>query len=98
MPEHARKPRFPNPFYLVLVLASTAFAVTALAYLMSSYVERRPAAGAGNSQALAAWFDRNGPFALGVEFLVMLVFAILAMATDHWFPSKPARNEPPPSS
>ena len=48
------------------------------------------------SEALAAWFDRNGPTALGAEFIAMFVFGLLAMATDHWFPTKPVRKVPGP--
>jgi hypothetical protein len=97
MAERPRKPLFPNPFYVVLLLASTAFVVTALGYFVSPMVEQQALAqrGAGpgpGSRALAAWFDRNGPFSLGVEFALMFVFGVLAMATDHWFPSKPPRN------
>ena len=44
---------------------------------------RRP-----GSLALAGWLDRHGPLALGVEFVVMLVVRVLAMATDHWFPAE----------
>ena len=101
MADRPRKPLFPNPFYVVLLLASTAFAVTALGYLVSPMVAeqgaRKGAAGPGDgSRALAAWFDRNGPVALGVEFVIMLLFGLLAMATDHWFPSRPARAGPRP--
>lgn len=93
MPDRPRKPLFPNPFYVILLLSSTAFVVTALAYVVSPWVGQNggpnPGAPAGPaSRALAAWFDRNGPMALGVEFVVMLASGILAMATDHWFPAK----------
>ncbi len=99
MPDRPRKPLFPNPFYVILLLSSTAFVVTALAYFVSPWVGQKaaqdPGAGPGaGSRALAEWFDRNGPLALGVEFAVMLLFGVLAMVTDHWFPEKPARRGP----
>ena len=59
-----------------------------------------PAAGPGraaqnaSSKAFAAWLDRNAPLALGIEFVVMLVAAILAMLTDNWF----AAARKPPSA
>lgn len=98
MADRPRKPLFPNPFYVVLLVASTLFVMTALAYVVSPWVgaeaegvqqAARPGAA---SQALADWLDRKGPLALGVEFVLMLVFGLLAMATDHWFPSKVKRT------
>ena len=62
--------------------------LTVLGYLASpsvlapNAVRRQPGAG---SKALAAWLDRNGPRTLGIEFVVMLLAGILAMATDPWF-------------
>jgi hypothetical protein len=95
-PARPRKPLFPNPFYVLLLVSSTAFAVTALMVYVSPFVLERgltdpgKAAGPG-SRALVDWLDRRGPFALGVEFMVMLGTALLAMATDHWFPGKTRR-------
>jgi ABC-type uncharacterized transport system permease subunit len=88
---------FPNPFYALLMVVSTMFVITTLAYLIGPSVERRaledPTAIAPGRRAFAAWFDRNGVLALGVEFGIMLVSAILAMVTDHWFSvKKPGRN------
>jgi hypothetical protein len=96
MTDRPSKRLFPNPFYVVLLLSSTIFTVTTLGYLVSPYIQQqvmnRPGAGPGpGSVALAKWLDRHGPMALGVEFLVMLLSALLAMATDRWFPSKPGR-------
>src|SRR5215213_9526922 len=93
MAERPRKPLFPNPFYVVVLLSSTVFVVTALAYLVSAIgfdsVPARKAAGPGpGSRAMAAWLDRHGQLALAVEFAVMFVFTLLAMATDHWFSPK----------
>jgi hypothetical protein len=88
-----RKALFPNPFYVVLLVASVVFTVTALAYLVSPYAAERPNAGVG-SRALVDWLDRRGPLALGVEFLVMLVAGVLAMLTDRWFAPGPARKHP----
>ena len=95
MVDRPRKPLFPNPFYVVLLVASTLFVITALAYVVSPYigagdaVGRQAARPGAASLALAAWLDRHGPLTLGAEFILMLVCALLAMATDQWFPSKP---------
>ena len=71
-----------NPFYVLLLAVSTLVVVTALAYLVSPSVLAR--APRGGSPA-AEWLDRHGPLALGIEFAVMLVSGILAMATDRLF-------------
>ena len=90
MADRPRKPLFPNPFYVLLLVSSTAFVVTALAYFVSPNVEQKARAGGpdapdAGSRALAAWFDRRGAQALGAEFAVMFASGLLAMATDRWF-------------
>jgi hypothetical protein len=83
-----RRESFANPFFVILLGTSTLFVITVLAYLVSPYVlapnQARPPQTQG-SAALAAWLDRKGPQVLGIEFLVMLIAGILAMATDSWF-------------
>jgi hypothetical protein len=79
---------FANPFFVVLLAASSLFVLTVLGYLVSPYVLERKPGGKPQSQgslAVAAWLDRHAPAALGIEFLVMLAAGILAMATDRWF-------------
>jgi hypothetical protein len=95
MADRPRSVLFPNPFYFILLVASAVFTMTVLMYLASPYAAERPNAGAG-SRALVDWLDRRGPMALGVEFGVMLVSGLLAMATDRWFSPKPkpARKNP----
>ncbi len=89
----ARKSAFANPFFVLLLLVSTLFVVTALAYAVSG-VLLVPPTGAGGAKpgagslALAHWLDRRGPRTLGVEIAVMLVSGVLAMATDSWFARK----------
>src|SRR4051812_7052936 len=92
MPDRPRKA--PNPFYVLLLVASTAFVVTALGYLVGPTIHRlsleNPTGGPGpTSRALADWLDRRGPTALGVEFLVMLVSGVLAMLADRWSGPRP---------
>ena len=84
----------PNPCYVLLLLASAAFVLTTLGYLIGPSVQGRPESGPG-SRALAAWLDRNGPRALGVELATMLVAGLLAMTTDRWFaPGRKPRANP----
>jgi hypothetical protein len=86
-PERPAKKLFPNPFYVLLLVASTLFVVTTLGYLVGPSTQEPSGAGGP-----ARWLDRHGPMALGVEFVVMLVSGLLAMATDRWFPEKPIRQ------
>jgi hypothetical protein len=95
MGDRSPKALFPNPFYVLLLIASTVFTLTALGYLIGPSIEQRklahPGAGPGSgapgpgSLALSAWLDRNGPIVLAIEIGVMLVSGVLAMLTDRWF-------------
>ena len=89
---------FANPFFVVLMATSVVFVMTVLAYLISPVGAR---AGPGQAAAerglagVAAWLDRNAPWVLAVEFAIMLLTGVLAMATDPWFsPTSPNRNRP----
>jgi hypothetical protein len=90
-----------NPFYVLLMVVSTLFVITALGYLVGPYVERQavdnPGAGpTAGSRALAAWFDRKGVVALAIEFAAMLALSVLAMSTDRYFsPKRPSTSERP---
>jgi len=102
MADRSRRRLFPNPFYVVVLVASTFFTLTVLAYLISPSIAQKarehPAAGGPGpgSVAMAAWLDRSGPWVIAIELSVMLASSFLAMATDRWFPVKPPRQ--PPSS
>jgi predicted PurR-regulated permease PerM len=93
-----KRPRkLPNPFYILLLIVSTLFVITALGYLVGPMIEQRARQQAKGppspaSRALADWLERRGPLALGIEFLVMLGSGILAMSTDHWFSPGPSRK------
>ena len=87
-----KKPPYPNPFYLLVVLAGTAFVVTALGWLVAPMIQakaKNPGAGATppgpGSLAIAAWFDRWSVTALTIELVVMIVAGGLAMVGDRWF-------------
>ncbi len=80
-----------NPFFVLLLGTSALFVLTVLGYLVSPYVlTPNPAQPprTARSIAMAEWFDRHGPMTLAIEFLVMLLAGILAMATDAWFTSR----------
>jgi hypothetical protein len=90
-----KNPIFTNPFYVGLLVVSTLFVVTALAYLVAPGVlEEAPAPEGARSRALAEWLDHRAPLLLGIEFVVMLAVGVLAMLTDDWFA---ARSEARPS-
>ncbi len=72
-----------NPFYVLLMIASTLFVITTLGYLVGPFIEQRAIDGLGNRSALASWFDRKGVAALAIEFAAMCVLAFLAVATDR---------------
>ena len=100
MPKRPNKPLFPNPFYVLLLVSSAVFLVTVLAYLIGPFVhqqhiEKRAVGPGPGSVALADWLDRNGPWALGLEFVVMLVSGLLAMVSDRFFSS---RTDPKPEA
>ena len=68
-------------------LASPAFAITALAYLIGPPIQQKaldnPASVGPGSRAMMGWFNRHGVMALGIEFAVMLVSAVLARASTR---------------
>lgn len=92
----------PNPFFAALLLASTVFVVTCFAYLIGPYLLERAAKRPERAGSLgfAAWLDRRGPLAIGVEFVVMLLLAGSAMILDDRFPKKRKAvvPTPPPDS
>ena len=90
-PKRPGKRLFPNPFYLLVIVVSTLFVITALGYLVAPTVIEQ-AAKEARPAGFAGWLDRHGPTALGGEFAVMLAAALLAMATDRWFPERPPRR------
>ena len=77
-----------NPFYALLMIASTLFVITTLGYLVGPFIEQRAIDGVGNRSALASWFDRKGVAALAIEFAAMCVLAGLAVATERAFSGK----------
>jgi hypothetical protein len=104
MADPPRQRSLTNPFYVLLLLASTAFLVTTFGYLVSPFIQQRAQAHAGDvggpgpaSLALAHWLDRTAPTALAVEIAAMLVSGLLAMVTDRWFSAQVARPASKPA-
>ena len=74
-----------NPFYLLLLLASLLFVVTALAYGLVPVLEEK-AAEAGNPPPPSAFRDAlraDGWKWLLIEVAVMALFALLSMGLDR---------------
>ncbi len=95
----SRPRKSPNPFYVLLMVVSTVFVVTALAYSIGPTVVERAVEEAGPGETpkvpkAVAWLDREAPRLLTVEFSAMLALGALAMATDHWF-GRPRRIDRP---
>jgi hypothetical protein len=91
MSDRPRKKLFPNPFYVLLLLSSTLFVTTTLAYLVVPGVLSEPSGPvqvSASAVSFLKWFDRNVPLALTVEVALMILFGLLAMLTDRWFPEK----------
>jgi hypothetical protein len=75
-----------NPFYFLLLLASLAFVVTALAYAVVPVLEERAKA-AGEIPPPSPWRDalrEDGWKWLLYEVVAMIVFGILSMGLDRW--------------
>jgi hypothetical protein len=90
-----------NPFYLLLLLASLLFVVTALAYGLVPVLEEK-AADAGNAPPPSAFRDAlraDGWKWLLVEVAAMAVLALLSMGLDRLRSLQKERAErtiPPP--
>ncbi|MEI7921220.1 MAG: hypothetical protein WCJ40_04860 [Planctomycetota bacterium] len=92
MPPSLRNVKFPNGFYVILLLTSTLFVMTCMAWLVSPALreisEKDRASGASvqrvdpRSLALGDWIDKNAVKLLTVEFSVMLVTGLLAIGLD----------------
>ena len=73
-----------------------AFVLTVLGYLVSPYVldaESGTTATGRGVVALANWFDRHGPMALGIEFIVMLAPASSPWRRTLVLVAKPRKRE-----
>jgi hypothetical protein len=101
--EGRKRDIFANPFFVIMMGASVVFVLTVLGYLVSGFVLEPNAALASipgrrppdpRSLKSAEWLDRNAPWALAVEFGVMLLSAVVAIITDPWF-TPTSKPQPP---
>ncbi len=82
-----------NPFYIALLIAGTAFAVTACAYAMMIVVKQRDR-GAGPSHPLVELMQDKGLIILLVELGLLTVFTFAAIGTDDWWQGGSGGKEP----
>lgn len=86
-----------NPFYLLLLLASLAFVLTALAYAVVPVLEQK-ATLAGHPPPPSAWRETlraEGWKWLLLELAAMMVFGVLSMVLDRLRSLK--KDAPPPT-
>jgi hypothetical protein len=82
----AKKPI--NPFYVLLIPAGLAFAVTAFAYGFMAFQAVnavRAEAGRHAGHPLFLWLRAHGNAALMIELAVLAVLTVAAIATDKWW-------------
>jgi hypothetical protein len=104
----ARLRKLPNPFYVLVVVAGTAFALTASGYFVMSYRAIQGPAQGGESASggrlsesasggpLMAFIDMHGLQLMVGELGLLAVATIGAIGTDHWWnPPKVAKNRLP---
>lgn len=84
-----------NPFFVVLMIVSTAFMVTVMLLFVDT-LRQQPdvsAARAAVASPLSTWLESHGMTALLVQFGLMFVSGVLAMALDHKFSPASARKD-----
>jgi hypothetical protein len=85
-----------NPFYAVLVVAGVAFAVTACAYGVMTFVSLRAAEAGQNPAALPSslvrFMNDHGERMLGGELLLLAVAAVGAISTDRYWQRRAAER------
>ncbi len=77
-----------NPFYVLLIVAGIAFAVTASAYGVMTLKAFSPPQSQANSaagQQLLTFLDEHGMLLLVVELIVLGIATFGAMATDSYW-------------
>lgn len=73
-----------NPFYVALLIAGIAFAVTACAYAMMIVVKQRGGSN-GPEHPLINLMEEQGLVILLVELGLLTVFTFAAIGTDEWW-------------
>lgn len=88
--------RIANPFYVVLVLASIAFTITACAYGVMTVRALKPdpaAAASEHEDGLLDFLNRHGAPLLFVELAVLGISAVLAMSTEQYWSNRNAATK-----
>ncbi|MCI0492916.1 MAG: hypothetical protein L0Z07_08265 [Planctomycetes bacterium] len=83
-----------NPFYVLLLLAGIAFAITATAYGVMAFRESRAGGQANVAEEphpLIAWMSRHGDAALLTELGFLAAFTIGAIGTDQFWQRRAKR-------
>ena len=76
-----------NPFYVLLVIASTAFVITAFAYGLMGFnaINPTPATVGGADHPLWQILRRYGSRMLLWELTLLAIFAVAAIGTDQFW-------------
>ena len=83
-----------NPFYALLLLAGTAFLVTALAYGVMTVRLSRPGGGAADSNpALMQFMRQRGGTLLLVELAALGILTVAAIGTDGFWERRAADKD-----
>jgi hypothetical protein len=93
-----QKPEPRNPFYILLIVVSFAFVLTALAYAIVPTLEQK-ATDAGNSppaSALRNSLRADGWLWLISEGVAIIALSVLSMGLDRWRRSRQAGPPSPP--
>ena len=82
-----------NPFYMLLLLAGCAFAITACAYgvMTVRQLHRSRAAELPTVDPFSETLDQLGPTVMVVELLLLAVGTIGAIALDQYKTTKPSQ-------
>ncbi len=89
----ARRRQATNPFYLLLVIAGIAFAVTAFAYGVMALKAILPGDGDA-AHPLLTFLDDYGMLLMSVELGLLAATCLLAMGTDRFWSERRPGGEP----
>jgi hypothetical protein len=87
----ARRPGF-NPFYVLLVIAGIAFAITACAYGVMTFAELRAGVSPAARSALLEYLEAHGAATMAAELAVLAVATVGAIGTDRMWQRRGERQ------
>ena len=97
----AKKKKWKNPFYTLLIPVGLAFVVTGFAYgFMAFQTVNAGSDGATvhEDHELFQWLRKHGDMAMLVELGVLAVLTVGAIATDDWWMDEGSDSPPRPES